>query len=192
MLYPMPYSIKLPAINCSQAAKQCCTLIVCAFLFGCGSTEEIVAPAPVTAVESTAVQINELLARADASFGVQATGYRLEAADSLLAENSFSELAEVLASIQNIDNAPKPLQIHYALLQAQMEINREDTAAALRWLTGSLATDADPATETGAHLFVLLGDIYTQNIQTAEALLAYVTAAPYFEENSESDVYEKL
>ncbi len=165
--------------------------MLCLILLSCGS-----APQPVetgfnpTQPESTTAQIDELLRQAEASSGDDASAIRLEAADRFLAEGLPERAAATLTQIPRSNLLPDALRYRYATIQARVSNIQGDVEAAIRWLSGSLVAELEVNTIEAAEVLVLLGSLYAQQAQFAEAITSYAQATPFLQNVESSTVFD--
>ena len=145
-------------------------------LFAC-STSEISGPQPSDEDSVALRQATSLIRKAEGTTGSTAANYLIQAAKMLLAESEFERAGELMERIDRPAALPPPLNISYALVQADLAISQNDRAAALRWLTGNLVRDLDADDTAAPELYSTLGDLHLENNSTAAAVAAYALAA---------------
>lgn len=103
---------------------------------------------PQVAVRDENPTIASLVRQANTATRPAAEGYRLDAAELLLAQGDTREAAAQLALIDRADSLPEALRWRLALTQAQLALAEGDGDSALRWLEGALiASVPSPAAE---------------------------------------------
>ena len=162
-------------------------------LVSCGSAPNI-EPSETVAVEtqSTTAQIDELIDRAANSTGNAAVLLRLEAAEALLREGLLLRADNQLSQIPRSNLLPTNLRFRYVLAQANLSRQRGNNEAAIRWLTGALAEDADDNDVFGTQLIELLGNIQAEQGRFADAVVTYSRATPFLQNDSSSTVFNAI
>ncbi len=167
-------------------------LLLAGLIAACTSAPESSAPELVIIQpESTTAEIDELLRSAEDLSAAEAAIVRLDATERLLAENLLNRAEQVLDRISRPDTLPTRERIRYASLQARIAVTHGDTAAAIRWLTGSLIAeqvDSQAAAEAAA----LLGNVYAQQAQLPQAISTYARATPYLQNVASSTVFDDM
>ena len=126
---------------------------------------------------ATLKQASTLIEKADDSSGSKAASYLVQAARLLLAESKFGRAGELMNRIERPINLPPSIKIAYAQLQADLAIARDDTSAALRWLTGSLVRDLKADDPAAPELYSTLADLHRERNSIAAAVASYALAA---------------
>lgn len=162
-------------------------------LISCGSAPSV-EPTETVAMEtqSTTAQIDELIGRAENSAGNAAVLLRLEAVEALLAEGLLLRADNQLAQIPRSNLLPTNLRFRYVLAQANLSRQRGDNEAAIRWLTGALAEDADDNDVFGTQLIELLGNIQAEEGRYADAVVTYSRATPYLQNDTSTNVFNAI
>lgn len=187
---PMNYTLA----DSTQYLPRIFILMLTGVLFvSCGSAPQI-APTETVAVEtqSTTAQIDELIERAESSTGNAAVLLRLEAAEALLGEGLLLRADNQLAQIPRSNLLPTDLRFRYVLAQASLSRQRGNNEAAIRWLTGALAEDADDNDVFGTQLIELLGNIQAEEGRFADAVLTYSRATPYLQNDNSTNVFNAI
>ncbi|MCY4358696.1 MAG: penicillin-binding protein activator [Gammaproteobacteria bacterium] len=160
-------------------------ILHCFLMTACGSVSSpplINAELPLDSAHS---DILALMRQAQDSSGSLAVTLYLQAAERFLTEAMFTDAGNALAEITDIDSQSTSQQLQYAILQAKLAMASENYADAEGWLTGTLAAGADNI--SAAVYYPLLGDVYRQQDQHAQAVRSYaeITASQIFAEDSE-------
>ncbi|MFT6093724.1 MAG: outer membrane PBP1 activator LpoA protein [Pseudohongiellaceae bacterium] len=161
-------------------------LLVSGLIAACSSGPSLV-ELPLLEGESTSQRIDELLANANNSLGVDAAGLRITAIELLL-EQGFFERAALESQAQSLSDAMAPeLRSRFAMAQARIANSQGDPQSALQFLTETLAPSSG---DMNTQFEKLLGDTYLLLDRPADAFRSYLASSK--KESSEIKSTETL
>jgi outer membrane PBP1 activator LpoA protein len=161
-------------------------LLVSGLIAACSSGPSLV-ELPLLEGESTSQRIDELLANANNSLGVDAAGLRITAIELLL-EQGFFERAALESQAQSLSDAMAPeLRSRFAMAQARIANSQGDPQSALQFLTETLAPSSG---DMNTQFEKLLGDTYLLLDRPADAFRSYLASSK--KESSEIKSTEAL
>lgn len=143
-------------------------------------------------LQSASARIEQLLREAELLDQTGRVNLLLSSAAELLDESEPEAAEELLEATGRPDRLAPEHQLQFALLQAQLAQLRSDDATALRWLEGALTQSADASTQLGADYYYFLGSLHESRNDIAAAVTAFAEASPYFINDDQSDIYDRI
>lgn len=164
-------------------------------LYSCGSAPT--APVEIqTQVDPVTASIDSLLLNASRQTGSEAAALTIQAIDEMLNADMLSRASDQARTIGDLEELPDELQLRAALVQAEIALRQQQADVALRWLTGSAATQIESRFENRPRLlqeyYLKLGDAYRLVEDYAEAAAAYIAFTRLDQLNTDQNIKDLL
>lgn len=156
----------------------------------CSSPPPVVNAPPQ--IESTTESIDELLRQADSTSGEDGANLRMVAVAELVSTGLLERAEREIENIQNPERLSEALQLQLALMRAQIAIEQNQLAGALRWLTGNLAASANGDTAAGRELIHLRGQLLLSFNRAEEAIIDFISISESWPANVETTLFEDI
>ncbi|MCH7815469.1 MAG: penicillin-binding protein activator [Proteobacteria bacterium] len=145
-----------------------------------------------TGIESTAESIDDLLTAARRRSGTDAANFAIRAMEEMLLAGLTERAADEADQLNRPNTLPAELQLRFSLIRAAIALRQEQPTIALRWLTGSLASEPENQPLLQAEYYSLLGNAYRDSGRYAEAVNAYSKLADPTEQFQDQNVHDEI
>ena len=156
----------------------------------CSSAPELLVVPPQP--QSTTESIDELLRQAELRSGDSAVELRLQAINDLIAEGYIGRATSEIEFIREPTNLNSNLQLQFAMTRANIALVQDNTAAAVRWLTGVLTESATTNTAAGRNLILIRAQLFLDNDRVFEAVADMVELTESWPLDVETTLFEDL